>query len=108
MPPRTRILRSMIAMSLEEAFTGIKPSVSHFKGFGCDGYVHISDYKRTKIESKTKKCKFLRYNIQSKGYRLWDLESKSLIISRDVHFVESKLDESRLSPESTVEILVAC
>ena len=31
---------------------------------------------------------------QSKAYRLWDLESKSVVIYRDVQFVESKLDDS--------------
>ena len=38
---------------------------------------------------------------------LWDLESVSLVIARDVHFVESKLDDSRLSPEFTIEIPAA-
>ena len=58
----------------------------------------------TKFESKTKKCKFLGYSTQSKAYKLWDLESKSLVISRDVHFVESQSDDSRIAPEFTVEI----
>ena len=96
--------KAVAAMTPAEAFTGVKPSVSHFKVFGCDAYVHISDHKRTKFESKTKKCKFLGYSTQSKAYRLWDLESKSLVISRDVHFVESQPDDSRISPEFTVEI----
>ena len=44
---------------------------------------------------------------QSKAYRLWDLESKSLFISSDVHFVESKLNDSRILLEFMVEILAA-
>ena len=95
--------KAVAAMTPAEAFTGVKPSVSHFKVFGCDAYVHISDHKRTKFDSKSKKCKFLGYSTQSKAYRLWDLESKSLVISRDVHFVESQPDDSRISPEFTVE-----
>ena len=62
--------KAVDAMTPLKAFTGVKPSVSHLKVFGCDVYVHISDHKRTKFESRTKKCKFLGYNTQSKAYRL--------------------------------------
>ena len=72
-------------MTLAKAFTSVKPSVSHLKVFGCDPYVHISDHKRTKFESKT--------------YSLSDLESKSVVISRDVNFLEPKLDDPRILPK---------
>lgn len=35
--------------TLEEAFTGEKPHVSHFCVFGCPVYVHIPDEKQTKF-----------------------------------------------------------
>ena len=81
----TAQLKAVAAMTPEEAFTNAKSSVSHIKVLGCDAYFHISDDKRTKFESKTKKCNFHGYSMQSKAYRLWDLESKSLVINRDVH-----------------------
>ena len=28
------------------------------------------------------------YSRQSKGYKLWDVQSKKFVVSRDVHFVE--------------------
>nr|GEW75859.1 hypothetical protein [Tanacetum cinerariifolium] len=42
-----RCLTSAIKdMTPEEAWSGIKPSVEHFKVFGCIGHVHIPDVKR--------------------------------------------------------------
>ena len=99
--------KAVTAMTPAQAFTGVKPSTSHLKVFVCDAYAHISDHKRTKFEFETKKCKFLGYSIQSKAYRLRDLESKSLVISRDAHVVKSKLDDSRMLPKFTVEIPAA-
>lgn len=36
----------------QEAWSGIKPSVDHFRVFGCVSHVHIHDEKRTKLASK--------------------------------------------------------
>ncbi|CAJ2632965.1 unnamed protein product [Trifolium pratense] len=40
----------------EEAWSGIKPSVSHFKKFGCIAYVHIPDNLRKKLDDKSIIC----------------------------------------------------
>ena len=53
--------KAVVATTLEDAFTCVKPSVSYLKVFGCDSYAYISDHKRTKFESKTKNCKFPGY-----------------------------------------------
>ena len=45
------------------------------------------------------------FQTQSKAYKLWDLELKSVVIYRDVHFVESKLDNCRILTEFMIEIL---
>jgi hypothetical protein len=37
-------------MTPEEAFTGVKPEVGHFKIFGCPVYFHIPKEKRTKLD----------------------------------------------------------
>jgi hypothetical protein len=76
--------KAVVQMTPEEAFIGVRPSVSHLKVFGCDNYVHISDNKRSKFEPKTKKCKFLSNNTQSKAYR--PQNQKSFVIFIDVHF----------------------
>lgn len=51
-------------------------------------YVHIPDCKRTKLDDKSIRCIFLKVNEESKAYRLYDLISQRIIISRDVVFEE--------------------
>ncbi|KAK9010183.1 hypothetical protein V6N11_036697 [Hibiscus sabdariffa] len=45
----------------------------------------------TKLDPKSRKCKFLGYADRVKGCRLWDHTTCKVIISRDVIFVEDKL-----------------
>ncbi|KAL4323155.1 hypothetical protein GQ457_11G027600 [Hibiscus cannabinus] len=45
----------------------------------------------SKLDPKSRKCKFLGYTDGVKGYRLWDPTARKVIISRDVIFVEDKL-----------------
>ncbi|KAL0318763.1 UNVERIFIED_CONTAM: putative mitochondrial protein [Sesamum angustifolium] len=71
-----------------EAWSGKKPSAKHLRVFGSICYVHIPTEKRHKLEEKTEKGIFLGYSTQSKGYRIYNLKTKKLIISRDVEFDE--------------------
>lgn len=40
--------------------------------------------KRIKFDNKSTKCIFIGYSSETKGYRLFDVESDKLIVSRDV------------------------
>ncbi|KAL5569040.1 hypothetical protein UlMin_025615 [Ulmus minor] len=71
-------------MTAVEAWSGRKPSAKHLKVFGCICYAHIPQEKRSKLDEKTKKGIFLGYSTKSKGYRVYSLRTKKLIISRDV------------------------
>ena len=71
-----------------EAWSGIEPSVSHFKIFGCICYAQVLAQKRTKLHEKSQKCVFLGYSDVTKGYRLVDVKTNKLIISRDAIFDE--------------------
>ena len=77
-------------MTPEEAWSGIKPSVEHFRVFGCVSHVHIPDAKRTKLEDKNFSCILLGVSEESKAYRLYDPVSKRVVVSRDVKFEEDK------------------
>lgn len=68
--------------------TNEKPRVEHLKVFGCIAYAHIPKENRNKLDGKGEKCIFIGYSDESKGYRLYQPESKKLIISRDVIFDE--------------------
>ena len=72
-----------------EVWYGKKPSVKHLKVFGCAAYSHVAKDERKKLDSKTKKCIFLGYAAQRKGYCLYDTEKSSIVFSRDVVFNES-------------------
>lgn len=71
-------------ITLEEAWSGNKPNVDHFRIFGCIGFAHIPDQRRTKLEDKAEKCVFLGVSEKSKAYRLYNPNTKKVIISRDV------------------------
>ncbi|KAL0299921.1 UNVERIFIED_CONTAM: Retrovirus-related Pol polyprotein from transposon TNT 1-94 [Sesamum angustifolium] len=68
-------------------------------------YVHIPTEKRHKLEEKTEKGIFLGYSTQSKGYRIYNLKTKKLIISRDVEFNEDAMwnwDEEKVERQSVM------
>ncbi|GJT27321.1 retrovirus-related pol polyprotein from transposon TNT 1-94 [Tanacetum coccineum] len=80
--------RSLDEKVPEEFWTGLKPSVEHFKVFGCIGHVHIPAQLRTKLDARSHKCVFLDVSQESKAYCLYDPSSKRIVISRDMIFDE--------------------
>ena len=56
--------------------------------FGCIAYAKVMDNKRTKLDAKGIKCMLLGYCEGTKAYRLMCLETKKIIKSRDVTFME--------------------
>jgi hypothetical protein len=87
-------------MTPEEKFTRKKPDVSHLRVFGCITYVHVPDEKRSKLDPKAKKCIFIGYSLEQKGYRCFNPSIRDLQVSRDVVFDElvswySTLKEAR-------------
>lgn len=56
----------------QEAWTGLKPTVEHFRVFGCVAHVHIPHEKRGKLDNRSFICILLGYSEETKGYRLYD------------------------------------
>uniref|UniRef100_A0AAV1UDV4 Integrase catalytic domain-containing protein n=1 Tax=Peronospora matthiolae TaxID=2874970 RepID=A0AAV1UDV4_9STRA len=56
----------------------MKPSIEHLRVFGSQGYTHIDDAKRTKLEPKSYRCMFLGYAENTKGYRLDEREVEGI------------------------------
>ena len=83
----------------EEAWTKIKPDVSHFSVFGNIAWAHIPDEKRKALQPKSEKCIFVRYFEDVKGYRLLQPHCNQIIIRRYVKFDENIL---ACEPNSTV------
>nr|GEV30509.1 putative RNA-directed DNA polymerase [Tanacetum cinerariifolium] len=75
----------------EEAWSGKKPDVSHFRVFGCIAYALVPDQKRKKLDDKGEKCILLGVSDCSKAFKLYNPNTKKIIISRDVIFDEDNV-----------------
>lgn len=60
------------------------------KVFGCSVYVHIHKHERTKLSPCAKKCVFVGYGINQKGYRCFDPSSRKIITTMNCNFLESE------------------
>ena len=80
--------KSVPGMTPYEALTNNKPSVDNLRVFGCAAHSYIPSDERQKLDSKSRKCVFMGYADNRKGYRLYDMEKQKIIYSRDVTFNE--------------------
>jgi hypothetical protein len=78
-------------MTPHEAWTGQKPSMSNLRIFGCCAYVHVPAKRRSKLGAKATRCVFIGYPPESKAYLLWNPQTGTILVSRDVHFVDDQL-----------------
>lgn len=65
-----------------------KPDYSKMRVFGSLAFAHVPKELRTKLEPKASECRFLGYSAGVKGYRLVDMRTNKVIVSRDVIFEE--------------------
>ncbi|POM58554.1 Hypothetical protein PHPALM_36782 [Phytophthora palmivora] len=80
-----------------------KPNVKHMRIFGCKAYVLTQKEKRLKWDPKAREDIFLGYEERSKAYRVYDIETGKVVISRDVTFDESIFDNFKAISNEEVE-----
>ena len=73
-----------------EVIHGCVPSYAHLRVFGSLCYAHNQNRQRDKFDSRSRKCVFVGYPYGQKGWKLFDLETETFFVSRDVHFFENK------------------
>ncbi|KAB2597276.1 Sc-RNase [Pyrus ussuriensis x Pyrus communis] len=74
-----------------EAISGRKPGVKHLKIFGSMCYIHIPSQKRHKLEETGEKIVFVGYGNCEKGYRVFNLRTQKVELSRSVIFDEKAM-----------------
>ncbi|KAJ0457905.1 putative RNA-directed DNA polymerase [Helianthus annuus] len=66
-----------------------RPKYNHLKVFGCLAYYKNNNTKGDKFEARGRPGVFLGYLGGTNGYKVYDMESKKIVISRDVLFCEN-------------------
>lgn len=69
-----------------EAYSGRKPWIAQPKIFGSLCYVHIPLNLRRKLASNSYKCIFMGYGTSEKGYVLFSLVTKKIVLSKNLVF----------------------
>ena len=66
-----------------------KPDLSMLRVFGCRAYVHVQKPHRQGLQSHTRNCIHLGFEDGYKGWKCYDPQTKSIVVSRDVIFDEA-------------------
>ena len=82
--------KAIFGRTPEEVWSGYKPNVSFLRFFRCIAYSHITKEHIKKFDDKSDKCIFIGYSDLTKGYRLYNPETRKLIMSRDVQFLKNE------------------
>lgn len=85
---QNRMLSAAVDVTPFELWSGKPPNLSHIRMFGCVAYAHINKQKRQKLDDVAEKYNLVGYCEHSKAYRLLDMKTNKIVISRDVKFLE--------------------
>ncbi|KAL4304589.1 hypothetical protein GQ457_10G001630 [Hibiscus cannabinus] len=72
-----------------EMLYGQPPNFDNLRVFGCLTYASVLPKPKTKLHARTVRCMFIGFPKNMKGYRLFNLETREIFVSRDVVFSEN-------------------
>ena len=82
---------------------GEEPQYNHLRVFGSLCYTHLRSRDKDKFGSRSRKCIFVGYPFGQKGWKVYDVDKKEFLISRDVVFYEDKFPWAHLSEALSVQ-----
>ncbi|XP_076932887.1 uncharacterized protein LOC143598590 [Bidens hawaiensis] len=74
-----------------------KPNYDHMKIFGCLASYRSNETKGDKFQEKGRPGIFLGYPHGTKGYKVFDIKNKKMVVSRDVKFVETVFPHEKIN-----------
>ena len=69
---------------------GKAPEIGHLRVFGCTCWYTIPKRKTKKLDRRAAEGIMVGYSKLSKGYKIWDIEQKKFVVSRDVQDLRKK------------------
>ena len=66
----------LLHKTLQEAWNERKSGISHLTVFRSIAYVHVPDEKGSKLDDKSEKLVFIGYDMNFKGYKLYNPNMK--------------------------------
>ena len=85
--------------TLEEAYSGKRPDISHLRIFGSPVYMHVMKDARKKLESIAEVGIFVRYTDTPHNYRVYFPDSHKTVVRQDIKFQEEKAMKCSLERE---------
>ncbi|RDX85080.1 hypothetical protein CR513_33778, partial [Mucuna pruriens] len=71
--------RNVKGQTPQEAWSGVKPKVDHFRVFRSIAYAHVPNQRRSKLDDRSVKHVFIGYDANSKGYKLYNPNNGKMI-----------------------------
>jgi hypothetical protein len=79
----------------EELWSNKKPDLKYLRVFGCNAYYHTPSEKRKKLDPKGKKGVFIGFSEEVLGWKVLDITTMKVVVSKDVVFDEQQFTEGR-------------
>ena len=76
--------------TLEEAYSGKRPDVGHFRIFGSSVYCHVTKDVQKNLEPTIELGTFVGYTNTPHNYQVYMQTSRMTVVHRDVKFDEEK------------------
>ena len=82
-------LRAYLSKTSYELWYGRQPRVSHLRAFSCRCFVVKKGRHLDKFEARCSDGVFLGYALHSRGFRVWNLDTRQVVETCEVSFDET-------------------